>query len=206
MKLFTGMQTLAAGMTFGLALSVAACGSDSDDDGGGSGGSSSGGTTSGKGGTTSGKGGSSSSSGGTSSSSGGTSGSCNPGDPTGSMGDCPAYVECAQTACGAHYAACFGAGSESGNFSGGACETFMECSSECDCSDSTCSQTCFDNAGSACTTCLTNDIASCVVANCFDEAQACAAAPAGPARAGLARAVPARAPRPAATCSAAATA
>src|SRR5690349_3053386 len=101
------------------ACAVACGGSDDDDDS--SNGVPGGTATSGKGANTS--SGASTGKGGASSSGGTSATNCDP--ATAAMGDntCPEYVECAQTECASQYQECLGAGYESGDFSGGACET-----------------------------------------------------------------------------------
>jgi hypothetical protein len=150
----------------GVSALALACGGSDDDDGDGA----TSGGTSGTGGRSSGSGGTSSTSGGTTSM--GTGASC--GDPAAmGMDDCPAYVECATTQCATQYDECLGAGWEAGNFSGGKCETFMECAAACDCEDTSCGTECFNNAGADCTNCLTSTVGACVATHCLDEATSC---------------------------------
>ncbi len=159
-----------------LALLAVACGSDGDSNSSNGSGGSTSAASGGSGGKASGT------SGGTAS--GGTSSSCDPtADPTGSGMACPAYVECAAAKCGTEYETCLGAGYATGDFSGASCETFMECTTGCNC-DSSCSQGCFDNAGAACSDCLLNTIGNCVTTNCFSELLSCSGGGSGGTGAG----------------------
>lgn len=144
-----GKILVAALSVFGLTM--AACGGD---DGGG--GSSTGGSSSGG-----------SSSGGSSSGGSGGGGGCG-----GSGGnDCPEYTNCAQAKCDSAYQECLGAGYKTGSFSGGKCETYMNCVTACNC-DTTCTQKCAMDA--TCQGCMTGTLSSCVTSNCSAELQQCA--------------------------------
>lgn len=89
--------------------------------------------------------------------------------------ECPEYVNCTQSKCGNALSSCYGAGYESGDFSGGACETYLSCLADCsqnqNC-DSTCIQGCTPDSG--CQTCLLNTFGGCVQRECLSEIQECA--------------------------------
>lgn len=88
--------------------------------------------------------------------------------------DCQAYIDCATANCGDAYGRCLGPNYESGDFSGGQCQAFMECVSACDCSDETCSSDCYEEHGAGdCMTCLASDVGICVATSCSAELQAC---------------------------------
>lgn len=88
--------------------------------------------------------------------------------------DCQDYVDCAQANCGPAYEECLGPAFESGDFSGGACETYMECVVACDCDDDDCRMGCYnDHFMGECMSCLTNDVGLCVATNCTTELAAC---------------------------------
>lgn len=88
--------------------------------------------------------------------------------------DCQEYIDCAQANCTSAYEQCLGPNFQSGDFSGGSCQAFMECTAACDCNDQSCSQACFDEhfAGD-CQSCLTNDVGTCVATSCYTELAAC---------------------------------
>lgn len=145
-----GKILVAALSVFGLTM--AACGGD---DGGG--GSSTGGASSGGGG------GSGATGGGSSGGSGGCGG--------GGGNTCKEYTDCAQAKCDTEYQECLGAGYKSGSFSGGKCETYMNCVTACNC-DTTCTSKC--TMDSTCQGCMTGTLASCTTSNCSAELQKCA--------------------------------
>ncbi|MCK6535837.1 MAG: hypothetical protein L6Q84_22950 [Polyangiaceae bacterium] len=145
-----GKILVAALSVFGLTM--AACGGD---DGGG--GSSTGGASSGGGG------GSGATGGGSSGGSGGCGG--------GGGNTCKEYTDCAQAKCDTEYQECLGAGYKSGSFSGGKCETYMNCVTACNC-DTTCTSKC--TMDSACQGCMTGTLASCTSSKCSAELQQCA--------------------------------
>ena len=86
--------------------------------------------------------------------------------------DCPGYTACFETACGETFATCYGEGYEDGDFSGGACEPYLECVLECDCEQTCIAADCLSLfAEGACLTCSL-EIATCAQ-ECGDEAAAC---------------------------------
>lgn len=92
-------------------------------------------------------------------------GECDP------MGEdpCPEYTECAQNMCDAEYKECLGAGYMDGNFAGGTCEEFMNCSAACACDDTACQQGCSEmHFAGDCQTCMGMTIGTCALANCMD--------------------------------------
>ena len=97
---------------------------------------------------------------------------CDPSDESGD--DCPGYVTCVKNKCSAAYKTCLGAGYESGQFSGGTCEDYMNCVSKCN-SGGTCDENCAAECtmGSACQTCLANEVTDCVFNECSAELGAC---------------------------------
>ncbi len=140
-----------------LSLSVVACGGSDDSGGGGTGGSGAG--------NPGGAGGSSQTPGGAA-----LDPKCGGSGAGGTAQDC---VNCMTTKCDSAYQVCLGAGYKTGNFSGGACQTYMDCVTTCDCSDSACYDGCSDKLGSdmsdPCLSCLVNDLGSCEMSNCAAE-------------------------------------
>ncbi|HEU5076570.1 MAG TPA: hypothetical protein VFU02_20405 [Polyangiaceae bacterium] len=177
-----------------LACTLAACGSDdsgddsSDDDSASASGGSNGATTTNV--TNSGSGGSGGSSSGGSSSGGSSSGTttgsdgsnaCNPGVGGGSGGseECADLGECVQRECQSEYEECWGPDFTSGDFSGGTCESYLDCASTCqsgDECDTACVLECLGNISSACQACLTA-AGECGADACPDEYEACNGAP-----------------------------
>lgn len=186
-----------------LACTLAGCGSDdsgdSDDDGasggssgttsttgtssggaGGSGGSTDGGGTTNSGTTDSGGSGGTTAGGTTGSTTGsGGANACNPMAGGGSGNDeCTALGECIQEECESEYAECLGPNGANGDFSGGVCEDYMECASDCadgDECDFTCVAGCLTD-GEACQTCL-EAANECGEQACPDEYEECNASP-----------------------------
>lgn len=74
---------------------------------------------------------------------------------------------CQTKSCKSELAAAFGAGYESGNFSGGACEALLECASECGCADSACLSGC-GVPSAECQDALAK-LATCQGANCSTD-------------------------------------
>jgi len=155
-----------------LALSGLSYSCSSSSGGGGGGGASGTATNSGgssnNGGSTSNNGGSTSSNAGSTNNAGSNSTAmCDPTDPTGQAAAYPAVTDCAQTECQNEYRLCLGANYANGDYSGGECEAYMECSVACDC-DETCLMGC-DFAG-PCETCFSDTLGTCIFQNCLGAA------------------------------------
>ena len=141
-----------------LLSAAAACGS-SDDSGGGGAAGSGGGNPGGTGGAAQ-----------TPPSGAALDPKCGGSSAGGTAQDC---ADCMTTKCDSAYQACLGAGYKTGNYSGGACQTYMDCVTACDCSDSACYEGCSDKIGKdmsdPCLSCLVNNLGSCEMANCAAE-------------------------------------
>jgi hypothetical protein len=93
------------------------------------------------------------------------------------MDNCPDYTACVENACSAEYEQCMGAGYKQGDFTGGACADWLDCTTACNC-DQACAAACTQS--SACTSCLTGTIGNCVFgSNCLGLALACSGNGAG---------------------------
>lgn len=116
-------------------------------------------------------------SGGSSTNGGSSSGFKNcPSQSTCTQADSDAYLKCTSAKCGTQYSKCYGSGYASGDFSGGACQTYIACTQKCDCNDSTCTQKC-GLPDQACISCF-QEIAACVKSSGCEE-PACATSDAG---------------------------
>lgn len=83
---------------------------------------------------------------------------------------CRALLDCATQAC--DLAPCVGEGYAEGDYSGGACETFINCPLECDCDQTCVNEMCTPETASDCMTCLVPRYL-CIQAACPDEIAGC---------------------------------
>lgn len=94
--------------------------------------------------------------------------------------DCPAAEACARTNCSAQYEACYGVGFEAGDYTGGACEDYLNIFKHCAC-DATCltHADLYDSFMGACSICIRDQAMKCAVDQCQNEFDACAAGAGG---------------------------
>jgi hypothetical protein len=83
---------------------------------------------------------------------------------------CRALLDCATEAC--DLAPCVGEGYSEGDYSGGACESFINCPLECDCDETCVNNTCTPETAGDCMTCLVPQYL-CIQAACPDEIAGC---------------------------------
>lgn len=81
--------------------------------------------------------------------------------------DIQPYVDCMLDACSTQYETCLGANYMAGDFSGGACEGFMECVND---APNQCDHDCTQDQ--ACESCFST-LGSCALSNCASELSAC---------------------------------
>jgi VHL beta domain len=86
---------------------------------------------------------------------------------------CQPYVDCAPAQCDAEYKQCLGADYKNGNF-GGPCQAMMECGKAC---ANVCAADCKCEPDDACTACIGDQLATCVLNKCINELYACADLP-----------------------------
>jgi hypothetical protein len=67
--------------------------------------------------------------------------------------DIDPYDQCVTAACDTTTRECFGAGYKTGDFSGGACSSWLDCSNRCGCTDTACQEKCPAPAD-ACAACI----------------------------------------------------
>jgi hypothetical protein len=107
-----------------------------------------------------------SSGGGTAGGGAGTNGSCATGMGAPAKGS--ACASCLQAHCATETNGCYGAGWQSGNFSGGGCSELVTCSAACACGDTSCQGACVPKVTAACTTC-SSAVSSCQSSHCSTE-------------------------------------
>jgi hypothetical protein len=82
--------------------------------------------------------------------------------------DIQPYIQCALDECGSEYQTCLGDDFMSGNFSGGACESYMECVTD---APDQCDHDCMLDGD--CEDCFLNTLVPCIQSNCSSELSDC---------------------------------
>jgi hypothetical protein len=78
----------------------------------------------------------------------------------------PACSSCIAQNCGAQAESCFGAGWQSGDFSGGTCELYFDCACRCARGDDGCFQMCTQKMLMGCEPCYFISVGRCAAAAC----------------------------------------
>jgi hypothetical protein len=84
---------------------------------------------------------------------------------------CRALMDCARQACDLD--ACLGEGYAEGDYSGGACESFINCPVDCNCDETCVNNMCTPETAGGCLTCMVPQYA-CIQLACPEQISGCA--------------------------------